>query len=409
MDLSVQLVGKRPFRAWPVKDFAYPLLLCPAVAGCTVVFFLLSCVPAFAQTTEDERLRLLHADVARSLEQNGEVVRQLEGNVQFQQGAMLMACQRAIQYVDAGRTEFIGRVKFDDGDRTLLAERVIYFEKTDVQEAYTNVRLRRGANSLRAEKVIYFRDERRAIAEKNVELYNSERRMRVNGGRAEYDREVEYSRILDEPVLVELDSLGAEVMRIVGDTMEVFEGGKRAKVTGNVRITRNQTRAQCGEAEYFNDDDRLELQVSPVAWHSQEEIRGKLISLFFLDEKLTRAHVAEQANVVSKVDTLANDDRVNTLSGGEITMFFADEKVKQVLVERTATSFYHVIEEGKEKGKNRAQGDRITLHIAEGKIARVLIESRPGKSTGKFVPPNMPMDEAAPKAAASSKTGVRED
>jgi lipopolysaccharide export system protein LptA len=357
---------------------------------------------------EDDRLRLLSADVARSLEQNGQVVRQLEGNVKFQQGATRMSCQRAIQYVDAGRTEFIGKVEMDDDDRKLLAERVIYFEKAKIQEAYDNVRLRRGPNSLRAEKVTYFREQRRAIAENRVELYNSDRRIRVNGGRAEYERATEYSRIVDNPVLVELDSLGAEIMRVAGDTMEVFEGGKRAKVKGKVKITRNKTRAECGEAEYFSDDERLELRISPVAWQARDEIRGKLISLFFTDEKLTRAHVAEQANVVSKVDTLANDDRVNTLSGGELTMFFENDQVKRMLVERTATSFYHVIEEGRDKGRNRAQGDRITLHFDEGQIVRVMVESEPGKSTGKFVPPGMPMD-GTPQVAAADSASERDE
>lgn len=383
-------------------DFFFALSLRLCVFACAFVFT----TSAVAQN-EDDRLRLLSADVARSLEQNGQVVRQLEGNVKFQQGAMRMSCQRAIQYVDGGRTEFIGKVEMDDDDRKLLAERVIYYEKTKVQEAFDNVRIRRGPNSLRAEKVTYFRESRRAIAETKVELYNSERRIRVNGGHADYDRATEYSRIVDHPVLVELDSLGAEIMRVVGDTMEVFEGGKRAKVKNNVKITRDKTRAECGEAEYFSDDERLELRIKPVAWQAQDEIRGKLISLFFIEEKLIRAHVNEQANVVSKVDTLANDDRVNTLSGGEITMFFENDRVKRMLVERTATSFYHVIEEGKDKGRNRAQGDRITLHFDENKIERVIVESKPGVSTGKFVPPGMPID-GTPQTAVADSASTRD-
>jgi lipopolysaccharide export system protein LptA len=368
-------------------------------------FVILASAPVWGQVADDERLHLIHADVARSGEQNGQVMRQLEGNVSFRQGPMRMSCDRAFQFLEAGRSEFLGRVQMDDGDRQLAAERIIYYEKTRVQEAYTNVRLRRGANSLRAEKVTYFQNERRAVAEQAVEIYNSERRVRVNGGRAEYLRDIEYARITENPVLLELDSLGAEVMRITGDTMEVFQGGERALVTGNVTISRNKTRANCGQAEYFADDDRLELRLQPVAWHGQDEMRGKMISLFFTDEKLARAHVAEQATVVSKADTAASDDRVNTLSGGEMTMQFADEKLKQVLVERTATSFYYVIENGKTKGRNRAQGDRIMLHFIEGKIARVVIESQPGVSTGKFVPPNMPMEEVAPTAAVSPKVG----
>lgn len=365
-------------------------------------------LPVQAQPADDERLRLVHADVARSLEQGGEIVRLLEGNVMFRQGSTRLSCQRAAQYVNAGRTELLGNVVIDDGDRRLLAERVVHYEKSKVQEAHRNVRLFRGKNSLRAEKVTYFQEERRAVAEKAVELYNSEHRVRLNAGRAEYFRENEHARVFEKPVLVEMDSLGVEITRVVGDTMEVFDGGKRFLVKGQVGITRDKTRARCGAAEYFAKEERLELRESPVAWQKPDEIRGKLISLFFDEKRLQRVHIAEQATVLSKVDTVAADDRVNTLTGAEITMHFTDERVSQIAVERTATSFYHVIEEGKNKGKNRAQGDRMTLTFDNGRISRVVIESRPGMSTGKFVPPHLPLDEPQPSAASSSATAERE-
>ena len=362
---------------------------------------------AQSQTGEDERLRLLHADVARSFEQNGRVVRQLEGHVKFQQGATRMSCERALQHVDEARTEFIGNVVIDDGDRRLQAARVVYYEKLKIQEAFTRVFLRRGKNSLRAEKVTYRQLERRANADQSVELFNSERRVRVNADRAVYWRDDEHSRFYGNPVLVQLDSLGKEIMRVVGDTMEVFEAGKRARVRGNVTITRNKTRAQCGEAEYRADNESLELRLEPVAWQGQDEIRGKSIALFFTDEKLTRAHVEDQAQVVSKVDTASSDDRLNTITGGEITMFFAAEQLQRMVVERTATSFYHVIEAGRNKGKNRAEGDRITLSVKDGNIVRVIVESRPGKSTGKFVPPNLPMDRAASPDTTAGPVSMR--
>jgi hypothetical protein len=225
-----------------------------------------------------------------------------------------------------------------------------------------------------------------AIADSQVVMTNSERRLKLTCGHLEHLRDEEYAKATLSPVLVEMDSLGAETLRITGEQIELFEGGKRAKVSKQVRITRRETRAECEEAEYFRDAENLELRIDPVTWQGGDELTGELIKLFLDDQKLTRAHVIGNAHVTSIVDTLKIGRRINTLSGREITLQFQDEKVDKVVVEGTATSVYHLIEEGEEKGKVRVQGDRITLFVDGQNLKRAMIESKPGTSTGRFLP-----------------------
>jgi hypothetical protein len=134
-----------------------------------------------------------------------------------------------------------------------------------------------------------------------------------------------------------------------------FEGGS-ARRFQQVKITRSNTRAECGEAEYFRDNERMELRLDPVTWQDGDKITGERIDLFLNDQKLNRAHVINKAEVISEIDTLKVGKRINTLSGREITMLLKDEKIEKVIVEGTATSEYHVIEESEEKGKVRLQG-----------------------------------------------------
>jgi lipopolysaccharide export system protein LptA len=350
------------------------------------LFLLLSVVAAFAQNDARGKLRLVHADSAISFEENGRIIRELIGNVEFAQDSATMTCERAREIPAEKKTIFTGKVHMREGKRWLRADEVLHFEGRNEQRALGNVSLGDGPNLLRAKFVTYFQKERMAIADSSVILTNRERRLRLTCGHLVYLRAKEYTDATIKPVLVEFDSLYNEALRITGERIELFDGGKRAKVSRQVKITRSNTRAECGEAEYFRDAERLELRVDPVAWQEGDKLKGRRIDLFLTDQKLNRAHVVENAEMTSEIDTVKVGKRLNTLSGKEITMLLKDEKVERAIVEGTATSEYYVIEEGKEKGKVRVQGDKITLFVENQTLKRVIIESDPGSSTGRFWP-----------------------
>jgi lipopolysaccharide export system protein LptA len=357
---------------------SFPLLLLLFLAGALL-----------AQSETAGKLRLVHADSAMSYEQSGRLIRELIGNVAFAQDSATMTCDFAREIPAEKKTIFSGNVRMRDGQRWLRADEVTNFEDRKEQRAVGNVVLGDGPSELRARFVTYFQKSKMAVADSNVVLTNSERRLRLTCGHLTYLRETEYTDATIKPVLVEHDSLNQETLRITGERIELFEGGKRAKVSRQVKITRSNTRAECGEAEYFRDTERLELRLDPVAWQENDKLTGKRIDLFLDGQKLIRAHVVDSAEVTSTIDTLKVGKRLNTLSGQQITMLLRDEKVEKVVVEGTATSVYHVIEEGKEQGKVRVQGDKITLFVDNQVLKRVIIESDPGSSTGRFWPAGM--------------------
>ena len=352
----------------------------------TILLLLGGVFPLLAQNDPAGKLRLVHADSAISFEENGRLIRELIGNVEFAQDSATMTCDRAREIPTEKKTVFTGNVRMRDGKRWLHADEVFYFEDRKEQRAVGKVSLGDGPNLLRAKVVTYFQKERMAIADSSVVLTNRERRLRLTCGHLVYLRDQEYSDATINPVFVEFDSLYKEAMRITGERIELFDGGKRAKVSRNVKITRNTTRAECGEAEYFREAERMELRLSPVTWQDNDKLTGERIDLFLKEQKLERAHVVKNAEATSTIDTLAVGKRINNISGQEITMLLRNEKVEKILVEGTATSVYHVIEEGKEQGKVRVQGDKITLFVDNQILKRVLIESDPGSSTGRYWP-----------------------
>jgi len=169
--------------------------------------------------------------------------------------------------------------------------------------------------------------------------------------------------------------------------MEVFDDGARALVSDSVVINRSETTAWCDEAEYLDQEEKIELRKEPRVRRGTDQLTGAKIELFLQGSKLLRVHISGNALAVSEIDTLKDGRRINQLSGGEMTLFLANDKLEKVLVENQATSLYHLIEKGKVKGINKVLGDRITLFLADEELKRVKIESTPGTSTGIYYPP----------------------
>jgi len=334
-----------------------------------------------------ERLRLIHADVLKREIIAGKAHQILRGNVEFQQGKTNIRCELATQVFEQDPSALIGRVKIVDEKRQLYADTVYFYEKQSKQIALGHVTSITESDTTTAERISYFENEDKVVSENNVRISNFKERTIATGGYAEYYRETKYGKILMNPVWTKLDSLGKATMTISGDTMEVFESGKRTLVRGNVKIRQNETDATCGRVEQFKEDKKAVLTKQPLVIHSNQHISGDTLVLYLEDSQLRRAFVTGSALATSEADTLNKGSWVNKLTGQKMNFYFNNKKLDRAVIENQASSLYHVIENKQYKGINEVSGDRIEVYLKDGAVQRVKVTSNPEFSNGKYSPP----------------------
>ncbi|RMD87329.1 MAG: hypothetical protein D6813_13670, partial [Calditrichaeota bacterium] len=278
-----------------------------------VLFLLFSIL--YAQSSHEERLRLVHADVLKREVQNNKVIQVVEGSVEFQQGETVMKCDRATQILGADWSAFTGNVQIFDKNKTLFADTVYFYPKQRKEMAVGNVVIITEADTIKAERVTYLEVPDELLAEKQVQIISPEDRTVIFSGYADYFRTEDYSKIFMNPVLVQFDTLGAEEMRIYGDTLEIFDRGQRSLIKQNVRIFKKDVRATCQLAEYLRNQGQIILTGSPKAFQSNQEISGDTLWLYLEKSKLVKARVIGNALALSDADTLHKGQYVNKLSG----------------------------------------------------------------------------------------------
>jgi lipopolysaccharide export system protein LptA len=211
-----------------------------------LVILIVAAEAAWPQSQKQEPLRLIHADRLRSLERQGATVRIVEGRVAFRQGDSRMTCDRAVWYVDEGRSVFRGNVVVETEETVLKAVEVTYYDSVRTTLATGDVYLVDDENILRADTLWYYEDADSALASGSVVMSDSTKRMLLSGERGEYIRGRDIVRMLQQPVYIQRDSLGSEELRIIADEMEIYDRGARSRAAGHVVITKDSTTAHCG-------------------------------------------------------------------------------------------------------------------------------------------------------------------
>src|SRR5208283_2431095 len=249
----------------------------PGLACLSFVIFLLFSVNAVGQGKEN--IVLKNADVFVGKNVNGEDIRECTGNVHFVQGNVLVWCDRAVQHLAKNEVELIGRVRVlrdtvtltakkgtyygntkkavcEDGVRLetthviLLADSGTYFTEERKSFFHSHVHVIDSTTTIFSDELTYLEKERESIAIHHVKVINSDNNVRLFGDYLEHFDETRYTRITEQPRLMQVDtSSKGEIDTLVVKSilMESYDDStKKLIATDSVAMARGPLSVRCG-------------------------------------------------------------------------------------------------------------------------------------------------------------------
>lgn len=339
-------------------------------------------------STATQRLVLVHADLLQGQNIGGQQIRQLIGNVMFRQGDATLTCERAVQYLDEGKTLLSGGVAFIDTARSLFGDQVTYEEKARITYVEGNAKLVDSSRTLLSNRLQYHEAEEKAAADGDVVILDEHERSKIEGRHAEYDRKAGYAKVTGKPTMSRADSTGESELVIRGVIFEMFQDGETFVVSDSVHVQQGEIEAWCDTLIYLKKTNVIKLANAPRVRQNRQYLTGKSVSLLLKDNDVAGIEIIGNAIATSSVDsTVAVFTPYDLLTGERMMVYVADDKIDSVRITGRATSYYHVIEEHVEKGLNKALGDTLFIAFADEEIDRVRVTSSPGASLGEFHPP----------------------
>jgi lipopolysaccharide export system protein LptA len=372
---------------------------------------LFMCAAGRLQAQQDTTLVILdHADSLVGREVDGQRVKELFGNVKLHQGTVIVTCRHATQFLASKKIMLEGEVEVLDSTMRMVAERGVYdanereaeaFDRVHVEDRLTtlssdygkyfvkekkaffrgNVFVQDTATTMTAEEVTYFREDEHNTARGSVVIRNPENRMIMSGGHFENFRKQGYSKMLENPRVVQVDTPATGVwdtLTVTSLVMESFQDSfPRVIATDSVRLFRKDFAAEAGSCIFFTKADSMILRRSPYIWYTSDtvqenQIAGDSIFLKLSKRKLERVAVEGRARVISRADERF-PNRFNQMTGQEIIMAFKESKLIRVDVDKTATSLYYAFDGLKPNGVNKISGDHVTITLRDGRVAKLKV------------------------------------
>ncbi|MBS1493346.1 MAG: LPS export ABC transporter periplasmic protein LptC [Bacteroidetes bacterium] len=133
-----------------------------------IILFILFSANIFAQ----DKVELIHADSLTGKNENGVLVREAQGNVQFKQGNITVFCNSATQYPDQNKVDLRGNVKIYQDTLSLFTSKGIYYGNEKRATGEGGVTLKDPNATLRANSGVYFFDQAKADFHGDVIIIN---------------------------------------------------------------------------------------------------------------------------------------------------------------------------------------------------------------------------------------------
>lgn len=232
------------------------------------------------------------------------------------------------------------------------------------------------------------RDEAVARGEVVIELYRDH--YRITGNEAVFDSSSIV--VTGDPFLEELDSLGARLGVLQGDTIVVYPGEERVEALGGSTADYNQVVSEAAHTVMRGDDRTIVLVGRPSLDHEGETLVGDTIRIRFDEEgeEIERMTVRGDARLESGREDSTTIER-STAQGDSVLLHFREgdlyltEVMGNAVSDRSRSDLVRL-----EKETSHAEGDTIRFVLEGRDLSEVHIS---GAATGTSVTVPFDADE----------------
>jgi len=231
--------------------------------------------------------------------------------------------------------------------------------------------------------------EKKSVAQGAVTVYSVTDNITITGRRLEHWSERQFSRVTEQPVLMQVDSsapgkydtliVRSKVMEADRDTLKLL------LAIDSVEIVRTDLAAVCEVAGFYTAADSILLRGAPVVWYQDTQITGDSINVFLKRRKLSHVNVMGNAFAISQSDSVFRE-RYDQITGEFMRLQFADKGLQRITVDTRAISLYHLYEDSLANGLNKTSGDRILILFEDGKVESIRVV---GGVEGQYFPENL--------------------
>lgn len=288
-------------------------------------------------------------------------------------------------YFDEKRAKFINKVRLEDPVTRMESDRLTYFNDEDKAVAAGRVKVQDSTSVLFADSLVHYRNTKITFAYSNISIYDPKNRLAIFADNLEDYKQIKYSKIFDNPILVQIDTTAngePDTLVISSRLMEAFDDSvKRLVATDSVRISRSGFASVNDFTVFYQNKDHLftfrppEKSTPPVLWNENTQLIGDTINIFLEENRMKELLLNSNASIISTNQNFPL--KYDQLSGREIKMSFGKEGLQKTEAAGSVLSIYFLFEEGEPNGLLKSSSERTIIYFQDNEVTDVKFYGNP--------------------------------
>jgi lipopolysaccharide export system protein LptA len=272
---------------------------------------------------------------------------------------------------------FSGPTVITGEDRYIYCEDGWYDMQQDISYVTDHAYMEEAGRILKGDTLYYEAEQGFGRAISNVEMIDTAQNMTLKGNFGLYYSDRERVMVTDSALMIQID--GPDTMYVHADTLRTMqnpafeEASRILRAYHKVKIFRTDLQVMCDSLVYVEADSAFDFYVDPVLWTDENQLTASHIRVNMVDQKLERMQLNGVAFVASQKDSVSFDQ----MRGKEMTGFFTDNKLTKIDVTGNGQTIYYATDQDVLVGANKTVCSNLSIYLKDNQISKVVYTSKP--------------------------------
>jgi len=270
---------------------------------------------------------------------------------------------------------FLGPTQIFGDTNYIYCENGWYDSQTNLSSFNQNAVFQSGEQVLSGDSLMYDRDKEISRAFGNVTARDTLEDSIIMGEKLFYDEGEQELMVTENTLFImaeDPDSLFLHADTLYSYYVDTLES-RRILAYHKVQFYRNDIQGRCDSLDYLLKDSLIFLYHEPILWQEKSQLSATGISIKLGDEGIDFVKMTDIGLLITELDSI----HYNQIKGKTVTGFFTDNKLSRVDVVGNSEGLFYPEDEKGWIGLNKAVSSDTQILFKDGKIDLVKFISAP--------------------------------
>lgn len=229
-----------------------------------------------------------------------------------------------------------GNVQFQYGNVNIRADSTIWYRGQGMLRMGGRVRITKPSQQITCDSLVFYSDYKRFLLRGRTTLVDTDREVTLRSREADYFLNEDSLELRQRPVVYFWSSKNKDTVTVTGEPMYYLGKTGMTRVHRNISVDGPDLNATANSGWFSRDKQNAELSGRAKMAYGLSTVTGGLVRIFFTKDAVDSFKVTSDSPTGTSKDTSGRDTTISKLTGDTLNFTVDGKRIKQVVSTKNA-------------------------------------------------------------------------